>query len=234
MNTNSAWRISSAPPYNMLVIFDLDGTLLNTIDDLAQAANAALVACGLPARTVEECRQFVGNGVSKLLERAAGPDNRTPDILARMHREFFAYYDAHLTDKTRPYPGIETLLTALQARGIKLAVASNKYQRATERLIRHFFPQISFVAVLGQRENVPVKPHPHIVQEILQTAHETASTCLYVGDSEVDMQTAQNAGVKACGVTWGFRTREVLAAYHPAALVDHPQDVLLRTDALFN
>ncbi len=208
-----------------LIIFDLDGTLLNTIDDLAQAANAALLACGLPSRTVEECRQFVGNGVSKLLERAVPETKRTPDVLIRMHREFFSYYDTHLTDKTLPYPGIEALLAVLQKRGVKLAVASNKYQRATERLIRHFFPQISFVAVLGQRENVPVKPHPHIVQEILQTASEPAESCLYIGDSEVDMQTAQNAGIKACGVTWGFRSREVLAAYHPAALVDHPQGI---------
>ena len=209
----------------MLVIFDLDGTLLNTIDDLAQAANAALVSCGLPSRTVEECRQFVGNGVSKLLERALPEGSRTPDMLARMHAAFFTYYDAHLTDHTRPYPGIETLLNELQRRGVKLAVASNKYQRATERLIKHFFPHISFVAVLGQRENIPVKPHPHMVQEILSLAHELRENTLYLGDSDVDMQTAQNAGVKACGVTWGFRSRETLAAYHPAFLVDHPQEI---------
>ena len=211
----------------MLVIFDLDGTLLDTIDDLAQAANAALVSCGLPARTVEECRQFVGNGVSKLLERAVPKTARTPEVLAAMHTAFFAYYDVHLTDKTRPYPGIETLLNALQRRGVKLAVASNKYQRATERLIKHFFPRISFVAVLGQRENIPEKPHPQIVQDILTAAHETPENTLYVGDSDVDMQTAQNAGVKACGVTWGFRSRETLAAYRPYALVDEPSAILL-------
>ncbi len=209
----------------MLAIFDLDGTLLDTIDDLAQAANAALVSCGLPPRTVEECRQFVGNGVSKLLERALPEGNRTPEVLASMHTAFFAYYDAHLTDKTRPYSGIETLLNELQMRGVKLAVASNKYQCATERLIKYFFPHISFVAVLGQRKNIPVKPHPHIVQEILSLAHETRENTLYIGDSDVDMQTAQNADIKACGVTWGFRSRETLAAYHPAVLVDHPQEI---------
>ena len=209
----------------MLVIFDLDGTLLDTIDDLAAAANHALLACGFPARSVEECRQFVGNGVTKLLERALPDGRKTSENLAAMHEAFFNYYDAHLTDKTRPYPGIPELLTNLQARGVKLAVASNKYQRATEQLMKCFFPQISFVAVLGQRENIPVKPHPQIVQDILTAAHETPTNTLYVGDSDVDMQTAQNAGVKACGVTWGFRSREVLAAYKPFALIDHPQDL---------
>ncbi len=209
----------------MLVIFDLDGTLLNTIDDLAAAANHALSACGFPARSVEECRQFVGNGVAKLLERALPQGHKTPGNLAAMREAFFAYYDAHLTDKTRPYPGIKELLINLQARGIKLAVASNKYQRATERLVRHFFPQISFTAVLGQRENIPVKPHPQIVEDILTLAHETPAHTLYVGDSDVDMQTAQNAGVRACAVTWGFRSREVLTAYEPFALVDFPQDI---------
>lgn len=209
----------------MLVIFDLDGTLLNTIDDLAAAANHALSACGFPARSVEECRQFVGNGVAKLLERALPLGHKTPENLAAMRTAFFAYYDEHLADKTHPYSGITQLLTTLQKRGVKLAVASNKYQRATERLIKHFFPQITFAAVLGQRENIPVKPHPQIVEDILALAHETHAHTLYVGDSDVDMQTAQNAGVKACAVTWGFRSREVLAAYQPFALIDHPQDL---------
>lgn len=211
----------------MLVIFDLDGTLLDTIDDLAAAANHALSVCGFAVRSVEECRQFVGNGVTKLLERALPDGRKTSENLAAMHEAFFNYYDAHLADHTQPYEGITQLLTHLQARGIKLAVASNKYQRATERLIQHFFPQISFACVLGQRENIPEKPHPQIVQDILTAAHETPENTLYVGDSDVDMQTAQNAGVKACGVTWGFRSREVLSAYKPAYLVDEPVQILL-------
>ena len=210
----------------MLVIFDLDGTLLNTLDDLSAAANYALAACGFPARTVDECRQFVGNGVSKLLERALPHGQQTPENMLRMKTAFFAYYDVHLADFTQPYCGVPELLRALHARGVKLAVASNKYQRAAERLISHFFPSVSFAAVLGQREGVPVKPHPQIVQDILAAAGQTPAKALYVGDSDVDMQTAQNAGVKACGVTWGFRPRELLAAYQPAYLVDTPHQIL--------
>ncbi len=210
----------------MLVIFDLDGTLLNTIDDLTAAANHALWAYGFAPRSVDECRSFVGNGVSKLLERALPKHARTPANLQRMHQEFFAYYDAHLWDKTRPYGNIVSIVASLQGRGIKLAVASNKYQSATERLVEHFFPRVPFVTVLGQRENVPTKPNPQIVQEILSLANEPGENTFYVGDSGVDMQTAQNAGVKACGVTWGFRSREELAAYHPAYLIDCPYQLL--------
>lgn len=210
----------------MLVIFDLDGTLLNTIDDLAAAANHALVACGFPPRSTEECCQFVGSGVTKLLERSLPDGAKTQENIARMRTEFLAYYDQHLWEATHPYPGITDALQTLQARGIKLAVASNKYQRATEKLITHFFPQIAFSAVYGQREGVPVKPHPQIVQDCLSCAQEPAEHCLFIGDSDVDMQTAQNAAVRACGVTWGFRSREVLAAYHPAYLIDIPHELV--------
>lgn len=211
----------------MLVIFDLDGTLLDTIDDLASATNHALGACGFPIHTVEACRRFVGNGVYKLLERALPEDARTPQNIADMRKAFFAYYDEHLTDETRPYEGIEQLFTTLQTRGIKLAVCSNKYQRATQHLMAHFFPTIQFACVLGQRENMALKPHPQMVDEILRIAQEEKGNCIYVGDSDVDMQTAQNAGIKACAVTWGFRSREELAAYRPAYLVDSPAQILM-------
>lgn len=210
----------------MIVIFDLDGTLLHTINDLAAAANAALVANGFPKRTLAECQSFVGNGISKLLERALPQGEKTPQNTEKLRPVFFAYYDAHLTDFTRPYAGVNELLKNLTARGIKLAVASNKYQRATEKLVTHFFADTPFVSVLGQRENIPTKPNAYVVREILSCAHETAQTCLYVGDSEVDMQTAQNAGVPVCAVTWGFRTKEVLAAYHPDFYADTPAEIL--------
>lgn len=210
----------------MLVIFDLDGTLLNTLDDLSAATNHALTVCGFPARSVEECCQFVGNGVGKLLERALPDGQKTSENIARMKASFFAYYDAHLTDFTRPYPGILETLGALQTRGIKPAVASNKYQAATSKLMAHFFPRVTFAAVLGQQEGLPVKPNPHMVEHILRVTEESVSRTLYVGDSDIDMQTAQNAGVKACGVTWGFRSREVLAACHPAYLIDNPKQLL--------
>lgn len=211
----------------MLVIFDLDGTLLNTIDDLATAANHALKVCGFPLRSVEECRQFVGNGVTKLLERALPVGSCTPENIARMRDAFFAFYDVHLADQTRPYEGIVALLSSLQARQIQLAVCSNKYQAATSRLVKHFFPTIDFVSVQGQQDGVPVKPHPQMVRNILTQAQATPSDCLYVGDSDVDMQTAKQADVKACAVTWGFRPREVLAAYEPAYWADTPAQILL-------
>lgn len=209
-----------------LVIFDLDGTLLNTLSDLAAAANAALVRCGFAARTVDEVQRFVGNGVEKLLYRALPDGHQTPENLIRMKRAFFTYYDGHLWDKTYPYPGIADLLTRLQQRGILLAVASNKYQRAVEKLVEHFFPSVSFAAVLGQQDGLPTKPDPAMVYQILARAGVPAADALYVGDSEVDMQTAQNAGLRACGVLWGFRSRAVLEKYHPVYLVNQPQILL--------
>lgn len=209
-----------------LVIFDLDGTLLNTLPDLAGAANAALAACGFAPRTEREVQAFVGNGVSKLLERALPDGQKTVENLELLKQSFFAYYDEHLWDQTAVYPGIKNLLEQLSQRGVQLAVASNKYQRAVERLIAHFFAPISFVAVRGQREGLPTKPNPQMVTDILQVARVNAEDALYVGDSAVDMQTAQNATVKACGVTWGFRAREELAAYQPALLADEPNEIL--------
>ncbi len=211
---------------DMLIIFDLDGTLLNTLDDLTDAVNYALWEYGFAPHSVDECRTLVGNGVTKLIERALPEKARTSENIARLRELFFNYYNDHLWDKTRPYAGIGGILGALQTRGVKLAVASNKYQAATERLIAHFFPQITFAAVLGQRENVPIKPHPQIVQDILAAAHETSAHTVYVGDSDVDMQTAQNAGVKACAVTWGFRPRDVLAVYKPAYIIDNPYQLV--------
>ncbi len=209
-----------------LVIFDLDGTLLDTIADLACAANHSLSALGLAPRTEAECETFVGNGVGKLLERALPEGYKTPEYMEKIRPAFFAYYDEHLTDRTKPYPGMAKLLAELQSRGVKLAVASNKYQRATERLVKHFFPDISFSAVLGQREGVPVKPDPSIVNEILMLANAAKEDALYVGDSDVDMQTAKNAGVRVCGVTWGFRSRAVLAEYRPDFITDDPNEIL--------
>lgn len=209
-----------------IAIFDLDGTLLNTIADLASAANYALEALGFPRRAEEECVQFVGNGVTKLLERALPDGAKTPANVERMRDAFFKYYDAHLWDATFVYPGMAELLEDLQARGVMLAVASNKYQSATERLVKHFFPQIKFFDVLGQREGFPVKPDPDIVYEILLSGGAQKQDVLYVGDSDVDMQTAKNAGVRVCAVTWGFRSRELLETFRPDFITDHPQDIV--------
>lgn len=209
-----------------LVIFDLDGTLLNTIADLAASTNQALRHFNYPEHPTEAYRFFVGNGINKLFERALPEGERTEQNVLRIRSRFIPYYDQHDTDFSTPYPGIPEVLEALQNRGIKLAVASNKYQSATERLITHYFPTLRFEAVLGQREGIPVKPDPTIVNDILQATGIAREEALYVGDSGVDMQTALHAGVDAVGVAWGFRPRTELEPFHPLAIIDNAEDLL--------
>lgn len=209
-----------------LVIFDLDGTLLNTIADLAEAVNRALVACGFAEHPTDAYRFFVGDGVSKLFERALPPEARTAENIARIRTHFMPYYDAHNADLSRPYEGIVELLAELQSRGVKMAVASNKYQAATQKLVRHYFGDTEFVAVFGQREGVAIKPDPQIIFDVLEVAGVTPEDVIYVGDSNVDMQTGPRAGVDTVGVSWGFRPREELAAHNPVAIIDHPLQLL--------
>ena len=208
-----------------LAIFDLDGTLLNTIADLATATNQALDACGFPTHPIEAYPFFVGNGINKLFERALPAEARTEENVLRIRAHFLPYYDEHNADLSRPYPGIPQLLENLQAAGIQMAVASNKYHRATEKLIRHYFPTIRFAAILGQREGVPIKPHPQIVEDILALVPVSKEEVIYIGDSGVDMQTALNAGVESIGVTWGFRPREELLQYSPTHLADTAKEI---------
>ncbi|MDR0988452.1 MAG: HAD family hydrolase [Prevotellaceae bacterium] len=203
-----------------LLIFDLDGTLLNTLADLANSTNHALQSLGYPTHEPQLYRQLVGNGIQKLFERALPEGEKSAANVLRMKKAFIPYYHAHNTEQTRPYPGICSLLETLQNRSIQLAVASNKYQEATTKLIAHFFPHIRFTAVFGQREGIPVKPDPAVVHEIFHLSGVAAAGTLFVGDSAVDMLTAAHAGVQACGVTWGFRPRAELEAMHPAYLVD--------------
>ena len=209
-----------------LVIFDLDGTLLDTIADLAESANHALKQLGYPTRDVEKIRTFVGNGVNKLLFRALPDEEKSEENMMRMRTHFVPYYDAHNADLSAPYPGIVALLEELQAKGLMIAVASNKYQEATVKLVKHYFPMIDFVEILGQREGINVKPDPTIVFDILKKAGVSKEETLYVGDSGVDMQTAINAGVDAIGVTWGFRPRTELEDFHPMGLIDQAEELL--------
>ena len=153
-----------------LVIFDLDGTLLNTIADLADSANYALCALGYPVHDVVTIRSYVGNGINKLLERSLPEGEKTEENVMRMRSVFIPYYDAHNADLSAPYDGIAELLTRLQEKGVMLAVASNKYQVATEKLVAHYFPQINFIKVFGQRTDVPIKPNPAVVDEIIDVA----------------------------------------------------------------
>ena len=209
-----------------LIIFDLDGTLLNTIADLAQSTNHALHVLGYPTHEESAYNFMVGNGINKLFERALPEGEKSEENVLRVRTEFIPYYDVHNADKSRPYPGISGLLEQLQAKGLHIAVASNKYQAATEKLIAHYFPGIRFIAVFGQREGVNVKPDPTIVKDILAITKVEKESVLYVGDSGVDMQTALNAGVTSCGVTWGFRPRTELESFHPNYIVDKAGDIL--------
>lgn len=208
-----------------LIIFDLDGTLLNTIYDLAYATNHALHQAGFPTHDVEKYKFFVGNGIVKLFERALPENERNEENIHLIRGYFLPYYEQHSSVFTEPYEGIPELLTDLQSRDLKMAVASNKYHRATEELISKFFPEINFVAVFGQREGIPVKPSPAIVFEILQKARISTREALYVGDSGVDMQTAFNAGITSVGVTWGFRPREELEKYGAKYIIDSPAEL---------
>ena len=209
-----------------LVIFDLDGTLLDTIADLAESTNHALKQLGYPTHNVETIRTFVGNGINKLLERALPLQEQTEENVRLMRSHFVPYYDAHNADLSSPYPGIVHLLEDLQEKGIMIAVASNKYQEATVKLVKHYFPMINFIEILGQREGINVKPDPSIVFDILQKANVNKEEVLYVGDSGVDMQTAINAGVDAVGVTWGFRPRTELEGFQPMGLIDKAEELL--------
>ena len=209
-----------------LIIFDLDGTLLNTIADLAHSTNHALQVLGYPTHEVASYNFMVGNGINKLFERALPEGEKTEENVLRVRKEFLLHYDRHNADESRPCPGIPELLEALQNKGHKLAVASNKYQSATVKLIAHYFPGIRFVAVFGQREGVKVKPDPTVVYDILQIADVPKEEVLYIGDSGVDMQTAINSGVTSCGVTWGFRPRTELESFCPDFIVDKAEAVL--------
>ena len=217
----------------MLLIFDLDGTLINTIDDLGQACNHALSACGFPTHKIEDYPCLVGNGINKLIERALPKEHRNEATVLRLREHFVPFYDQHNCDLTRPYDGIPELLQTLKAAGHTLAVASNKYQAATEKIVAHYFPN-TFDVVLGEREGVERKPDPQIVYDILSTLNSKLSTlnCLYIGDSLVDAETARAAGATLVLCTWGFGTREQLEGAKPDYLVNHPLEVLKVVEGL--
>lgn len=214
----------------MLIIFDLDGTLINTIDDLGQACNHALSACGFPTHKIEDYPRLVGNGINRLIERALPEEYRNEETVLRLREYFVPYYDEHNCDLTRPYDGIPELLNALKAQGHFLAVASNKYQAATEKIVAQLFPEI-FDVVLGERENVPRKPDPQIVYDILSYLTDNRlpisdNRILYIGDSLVDANTARAAKATLVLCTWGFEKKEQLAAFQPDYLINHPKEIL--------
>lgn len=209
-----------------LVIFDLDGTLLNTIADLGNAANYALEQCGFRTHPLTSYPRFVGSGITKLLERVLPESARNPERVETMRTYFKEYYSAHIADETTPYPGIPQLLETLTSRGIKVAVASNKYQEAVETLINRFFPDIEWAAVEGHKAGMPVKPDPSIVFGILGKCPTPKTDVLYVGDSGIDMETARRACVESAGVSWGFRPLSELRANYADHIATTTDDLL--------
>ena len=220
-----------------LIIFDLDGTLLNTLDDLADCTNYVLKKNGYPTHEIDAYKYFVGNGVEMLLRRAL-PKDAPETTYSKTHNEFMQYYEIHKADKTAPYTGIIETLEKLQEKEIFLAVATNKPHELLPDLMHYYFPTIKWAAVYGNRKDVPIKPHPQIVYDILQNIQNCGDKAnpipikkheiLYVGDTTVDMETAQKAGIKKVGVLWGFRTKEELKQAGADYIIEKPQELYFK------
>lgn len=209
-----------------LAIFDLDGTLLDTIGDLAEACNHMLALRGLGPHTRDEYRQMVGNGILRLVERALPEHLRTTEYVAEARHDFLAYYIEHIDCYSRPYDGICEVLRSLQNDGWTLAVASNKFDAGTKRLVESFFSDIHFKAVYGNREGFPLKPDAALVELIIEECGASREMTYMIGDSGVDVEAAKNGGVRSVGCTWGFRAREELEERGADIIVDRPLDIL--------
>ena len=214
------------------VIFDLDGTLLNTLDDLAGAGNHVCALHGWPVHPVEAYKRMVGNGIPKLVERFSPESERTPEKLAATLKEFDIQYGAHKFDKTAPYPGMPELLARLHEKGIRMAVYSNKADEFAGDVVARYFDRRLFEVIRGARPGVPTKPAPEGTRALMEHlgVDPASGKVLYVGDSNVDVATAHNAGLPCCGVLWGFRTREELqeagAEYLAATAADLEKVIL--------
>lgn len=212
------------PKYSTIV-FDLDGTLLDTLDDMLDATNYTLAQLGYPLRTKDEIRQFVGNGIAKLVERAV-PVGTDAEGIAKALEIFTPYYNAHKQDKTAPYAGILEMLKALKDYGLTLAVVSNKFDTAVKELMPEYFPDL-INAAAGEAESagIPKKPHPAMVHSVLNTLNADPAKAVYVGDSDVDLQTAKNSGLPCISVTWGFRDEDFLRAHGGTTFVHTPVEL---------
>lgn len=208
------------------MIFDLDGTLLNTLEDLAASTNAILEARGYNEHPLESYKRFVGNGAYKLVERALPTKEAVAELVEAMKDEFLIYYDAHLMDYAKPYEGIVELLHELKHADITMAIATNKPHIQAVKLAKAYFGSIDWLEIAGNQEGLPHKPNPYTVNQIIAKAGVKQEEVLYIGDSDVDMQTAQNAGVCGIGVSWGFRTEEELMAHGAHVVVHHPKEIL--------
>ena len=206
------------------VIFDLDGTLLNTIDDLADAGNHVSRLHGWPTHTVEEYKYFVGNGMAKLAERFVPEEWRTPEGVRQVLDEFMPYYDAHKQDKTAPYPGVPEAVRTMKAAGVQVAVLSNKADQMAGPVVEHYYPGV-FPIIQGALPGLPPKPDPTLLHRLMKRMGAEGATTLFVGDSNVDIRTAKNGGLTSCGVLWGFRTREELEAEGADFIAETPEQL---------
>ncbi len=205
------------------VLFDLDGTLTNTLEDIANAMNRALRLHELPEWPIDAYRYLVGDGAKKLAERAV---RERQELAVSVQREYQAYYETHTRVKTQPYEGVPEMLRELQSRGIPLAVFSNKPDADTKNVVAHFFPEIRWAAVRGQVAGVPVKPDPTGALAVAKAMGAEPDEVLYLGDTSTDMQCACNAGMHPIGVLWGFRPEEELTANGAEAVIGHPMELM--------
>lgn len=206
------------------VIFDMDGTILNTLEDLTNATNYSLRQFGMPERSLEEVRMFVGNGIRKLVERAV-PAGTPKEKIDQILDVFLEYYEIHSADNTSPYPGILELVEKLKKSGIKTAVSTNKADVPAQELGREYFNGI-FDLIVGQQDGLKVKPAPDSVNKILSILDIQKKDAIYIGDSDVDVQTAKNSGLDFIGVSWGFRGREFLEKNGAKNIVDNANEIL--------
>ena len=206
------------------VIFDLDGTLLDTLEDLKDAVNHVLKNHGFPLRSLEEVRSFVGNGMYLLMKRSA-PEDTPEEELNKVFQEYRQYYTSHCKINTRPYEGVIELLQTLKAQGFQVAIVSNKNDAAVKELAKDYFQGLIDVAV-GQREGIQTKPAPDMVHEVMKILHTSAKTTIYVGDSEVDKATAENAALSYVLVDWGFRSKAQLQKLNPKKIISRSEELL--------
>ncbi len=206
------------------VIFDMDGTILNTLEDLKNATNYSLRQFNMPERTLEEVRMFVGNGIKKLIERAV-PAGTTEEKINELLKVFLEYYEIHSADNTSAYPGIQNLVEELKKLGIKTAVSTNKADEPAQELGKKYFNGV-FDLIVGQKDGLRTKPAPDSVNEILRILNIQKKDAVYIGDSDVDVQTAKNSGLDFIGVSWGFRGRKFLEQNGAKNIVDSANEIL--------
>lgn len=206
------------------LIFDLDGTILNTLEDLSDSVNFALSKNNLPCRTTEEIRSFVGNGIRLLIERAV-PKNTEHTVIDNCFADFKAHYKGNSTNKTKPYEGITEVLCELKQKNIKLALVSNKADFAVQEIVERYFPDV-FQYATGEKEGVRRKPYPDSVFAAMEYLGSDKNNTVYIGDSEVDVETARNCGIPCVAVTWGFRDKEVLEKLNPEYIVDKAEQII--------